>query len=85
MLQLIVVLILMIPILAIVLDSDVGKAIARRLERRNLKEGDGGAHERLVYLEGELERLVQEVGRLDEENQFFQKLLAERSDPDALP
>ena len=85
MLQLIVVLILMIPILAIVLDSDVGKAIARRLERRSLTDADGGAHERLVYLESELERLGQEVGRLDEESQFFQKLLAERSDPDALP
>lgn len=85
MLVLIAVLVLLIPILAIVLDSDVGKAIARRLERRNLREGDGAAHDRLVYLESELERLASEVGRLDEENQFFQKLLADRSEHRSLP
>ena len=83
--QLIMVLVLLIPILAIVLDSDVGKAIARRLERKNLTRGDGGMHDRLVYLESELERLGKEVGRLDEESQFFQKLLADRSEPGALP
>ena len=85
MLVLIAVLVLLIPILAIVLDSDVGKAIARRLERRNLREGDGAVHDRLVYLESELERLTGEVGRLDEENQFFQKLLADRSERRSLP
>lgn len=85
MLVLIAVLVLLIPILAIVLDSDVGKAIARRLERRNLREGDGAVHDRLVYLESELERLTGEVGRLDEENQFFQKLLADRSERRPLP
>jgi len=82
---LIAVLVLLIPILAIVLDSDVGKAIARRLERRNLREADGAVHDRLVYLESELERLTGEVGRLDEENQFFQKLLADRSERRSLP
>ena len=85
MLVLIAVLVLLIPILAIVLDSDVGKAIARRLERRNLREGDGAVHDRLVYLESELERLTGEVGRLDEENQFFQKLLADRPERRSLP
>ncbi len=85
MLVLIAVLVLLIPILAIVLDSDVGKAIARRLERKNLREGDGVVHDRLVYLESELERITGEVGRLDEENQFFQKLLADRSERRSLP
>lgn len=85
MFPLIVVLVLLIPILAIVLDSDVGKAIARRLERGKRALGDDGSHERLVYLESELERLGKEVGRLEEESQFLQKLLAEHADPDALP
>ena len=85
MFQLIVVLVLLIPILAILLDSDVGKAIARRLERGRRALGDTGSHDRLVYLESELERLGKEVGRLDEESQFLHKLLAEHTDPDALP
>ena len=85
MVPLIVILVLLIPILAIVLDSDVGKAIARRLERGNRTGSDGGAHDRLVYLESELERLGREVGRLEEESQFLQKLLAESSEAGALP
>ena len=85
MVPLIVILVLLIPILAIVLDSDVGKAIARRLERGKRAPGDNGSHDRLVYLESELERLGKEVGRLEDESQFLQKLLAEHTDPDALP
>ena len=85
MFPLIVVLVLLIPILAILLDSDVGKAIARRLERGKRALGDTGSHDRLVYLESELERLGKEVGRLEEESQFLHKLLAEHTDPDALP
>ncbi|MDE2794538.1 MAG: hypothetical protein OXL34_06935 [Gemmatimonadota bacterium] len=81
----IVVLVLLIPILAIVLDSDVGKAIARRLERGKRARDDSGAHDRLVYLESELERLGKEVGRLEEESRFLHRLLAEHTDPDALP
>jgi len=84
MVPLIVILVLLIPILAIVLDSDVGKAIARRLERGKRKSGDSGEHDRLVYLENELERLGREVGRLEEESQFLQKLLAKRSETGAL-
>ena len=85
MVPLIVVLVLLIPILAIVLDSDMGKAIARRVERGRRALGDGGSHERLVYLESEVERLGKEVGRLEEESLFLHKLLAEHADPDALP
>lgn len=81
----VVVLALLIPILAIVLDSRLGKAIAARIERRNFAGGDRAAHERLGFLEGEVERLGREVERLDEEGRFMQKLLAERQEPDALP
>ncbi len=76
----IVALALLIPILAIVLDSDFGKAIARRLDRKNLKQGEGAVQDRLARLEGELERLGGEVVRLDEESQFFQRLLTERAE-----
>ncbi len=80
MFQLIFVLVLLIPILAIVLDSPVGRALAERLERRGVDSGsDELTAERLAYLEGELERLSAEVRRLEEESQFVNKLLTERS------
>jgi len=77
--ELVVVLVLLIPILAIVLDSQVGRALASRLERKSVAEPEGLAAERLAFLESEVERLTKEVGRLDEESQFLQKLLTERS------
>jgi hypothetical protein len=74
----ILVLVLLIPILAIVLDSQVGRALASRLERRGLAQPDDLLLERLGYLEGEVERLSKEVGRLDEEGRFLTQLLEER-------
>lgn len=69
---------LLIPMLAIVLDSPLSKALARRLERPR-QPGEQPGHERLAFLEAEVERLGAEVERLDEENRFFQKLLADPS------
>lgn len=77
--QLFVVLALMIPILAIVLDSQVGKALAARLERRNL-HGSHVTHERIKNLETEIDRLSMEVCRLEEESQFLHKLLTDGPD-----
>ncbi|MDA0330137.1 MAG: hypothetical protein O2958_14170 [Gemmatimonadetes bacterium] len=79
-LQLILVLVVLIPLLAIVLDSQVGRALASRLERRSLDGSSDLTAERLAYLEGEMERLTSEVLRLDEEGQFVHKLLTERRD-----
>lgn len=79
------VLILLIPILAIFLDSDVGKALAKRLERGQRRVGNDPTQERLLYLEGELERLARDVERIEEENQFIQKLLDRRSEGGSLP
>lgn len=83
MLQLILVLVVMIPLLAIVLDSQVGRALASRLERRGLDAPSDVGAERLAYLEGEVERLSDEVMRLDEESQFVHRLLTERANQDA--
>ena len=77
-LQLILVLVVLIPLLAIVLDSQVGRALASRLERRGLGEPQDLMAERMAYLEGEVERLNSELSRLGEESQFLHKLLAER-------
>jgi hypothetical protein len=86
-LQLILVLVVLIPLLAIILDSQVGKALAARLEHRGLGAPDDVVAERIAFLEGEVERLATEVQRLDEEGEFLQRLLTERQ-PDqeaALP
>ncbi|MEX2466520.1 MAG: hypothetical protein WD995_06390 [Gemmatimonadota bacterium] len=77
-LQLILVLVVLIPLLAIVLDSQVGRALASRLEGRGLPSGGDVNAERLAFLEGEIERLAAEVERLDEEGRFLQRLLEER-------
>ena len=77
-LQLILVLVVLIPLLAIVLDSQVGRALASRLERRGLDAPSDLTAERIAYLEGEVERLSSELMRLDEESQFVHKLLTER-------
>jgi len=82
--QLLVILVLLIPILAIILDSRVGHALAARLEGRQLSAGDEVPGDRLKFLEGEVERLGQEVERLGEESDFLHNLLAERPKPPAL-
>jgi hypothetical protein len=86
-LQLILVLVVLIPLLAVVLDSRFGQALAARMERRGIEGPADLTSERIAYLEGELERLSSEVQRLDEEGQFVHKLLTERSqaDADSLP
>ncbi|MDZ7779730.1 MAG: hypothetical protein U5R14_07300 [Gemmatimonadota bacterium] len=77
-LQLILVLVVLIPLLAIVLDSQVGRALASRLEGRDVPRGSHVDTDRLAYLEGEVERLAAEVERLDEESRFLQQLLDDR-------
>lgn len=77
-LYLILVLVVLIPLLAIVLDSQLGRALASRLERRGLDGPPDLLAERVAFLEGELERVTGELSRLDEESQFLHKLLTER-------
>ena len=79
MLPWLVLLVLLIPILSIVLDSQIGKALATRLERRGLGDGSRVADERMAFLESETERLSAEVERLSEESRFLHQLLAERT------
>lgn len=82
----IILLVLLIPLLSILLDSRLGQALASRVERQSISGGDPATHERIVFLEGEVERLGREMERLEEESAFLHKLLTERSSsPDALP
>ena len=74
---------LMIPLVAVILDSQIGRALAARLE------GGRGvetlSERRLAALEGEVDRLNRELQRLDEESAFIHKLLEEKRAPGALP
>ena len=86
MIALIVILVLLIPILSIVLDSQLGRALAARMERRSLGGRDELLADRIAFLEGEVERLSSEVRRLDDEGQFLHRLLIEgREEGAALP
>lgn len=75
---LILALALLIPLAAIILDSHFGRALAALVERRG-RGVDGRAEERIAQLEGEVERLSQEVRRLEEQAEFMQRLLTERA------
>jgi hypothetical protein len=77
MIPLVLLLVVLIPLVAIVLDSQVGRALASRLERRGLDAPSDLTAERIAFLETEVERLANEVMRLDEEGQFVHKLLTE--------
>ena len=74
---------LMIPLVAVILDSQVGRALAARLESG--RTGDSLADRRLAHLEGEVDRLNRELQRLDEESEFIHQLLERKRTPDALP
>ena len=86
MMTLIVVLVLLIPLMSILLDSQLGRALAARLERRSIGGGDDLLADRIAFLEGEVERLSSEVRRLDDEGQFLHRLLLEKGETsEALP
>ncbi len=77
---------LMIPIVGILVDSPIGRAVARRLE------GGGEVAPQLAelaqkveVLEGEVEDLSRAIETLKEENQFFQRLLEEGGSRPSLP
>lgn len=86
---LVVILALLIPVLALILDSHVGRALGGRIERgsppatppeelRNLVE-------QLALLESELDALRREVRHLREEQDFTVRLLQRPGTPGLLP
>lgn len=68
---------LLIPLIAVVLDSQLGRALAARLERREVV-GDGPMAERMASLEAEIDRLGRELRSLEERSEFLQRLLEEK-------
>ena len=83
---LILVVALLIPIIGIVIDSPIGRAIARRLEGPEAVPED--LHDlvkKVELLEMEVDDLNRSVDQLKEENVFMQRLLEEPSDRQTLP
>ncbi len=67
------ILVLLIPLVAVILDSRLGRALASRIE------GGGPEHARLAALEAEVDRLSTELERLHEQTEFVTRLLEERT------
>ena len=77
---------LLIPILGIVIDSPIGRAIARRVEGpesvpQNMQE----LGKKVELLELEVDDLNRAVDQLKEENAFMQRLLEDPSARHTLP
>ncbi len=80
---------LCIPIVALLVDSPIGRAIGARLERHPPRAQPGEAtaelEKRLALLEGDVEMLQKSVDELREENEFLRRLLEEGRGRAALP
>lgn len=73
---------LMIPIVAILVDSPLGRSIARRLEGGGTGTGElGDLHRKVELLESEVEELHRSVSGMKDELQFVQRLLEKPKTP----
>ena len=69
---------LLIPIMGIVVDSPIGRALARRLEGpREVPPGLDELAKKVDLLEAEVDDLTRSVQALQDENAFLQRLLAD--------
>ncbi len=77
---------LSIPILGIVIDSPIGRAIARRLEGADqVPMALADLVRKVELLESEVDDLTRSVQALQEENQFLQRLLEDGPQRKPLP
>ena len=77
---------LLIPILGIVVDSPIGRALARRLEGPQETTPDVSAlAKRVELLEAEVDDLARGIQSLQDENAFLQRLLSNPSSRSTLP
>jgi hypothetical protein len=77
---------LLIPIIGIMVDSPIGRALARRLEGpEQTPAGLGDLSKRIELLESEVDDLMRSVQTLQDENAFLQRLLEDPSQRVSLP
>lgn len=73
---------LLIPIAAILVDSPLGRSMARRMEGGGAGAGDLQNLQRKVeLLEGEVEELHRSMGGMKDELQFMQRLIEKPKTP----
>jgi len=75
---LVLLVVLMIPLLAIVIDSEFGRAFARRISRDD-SDADGELNDRISRLEGEVRYLTESLESVRDETGFLRSLLDEES------
>jgi hypothetical protein len=82
----ILLLVLLVPVLGLVIDSPIGRAIARRIEGQGETMPDLSDLRRKVdLLEGEVEDLQRTVESLRDEQAFLQRLLEDPPRPPLPP
>jgi len=77
---------LLIPIMGIVVDSPIGRALARRLEGpQATPPALADLAKKVDLLEAEVDDLMRSVQGLQDENAFLQRLLEDQSQRPTLP
>jgi hypothetical protein len=77
---------LMIPVVVVLVDSPIGRAIARRLEGPDATPPAlAEMAKKIEVLEGEVDELSRSVDTLRDENRFLQKLIEEGPRRSSLP
>ncbi|MBA3345705.1 MAG: hypothetical protein H0T44_10515 [Gemmatimonadales bacterium] len=77
---------LLIPIMGIVVDSPIGRALARRLEGpQEIPPALSELARKVDLLEAEMDDLTRSVQTLQDENAFLQRLLADSPQRSTLP
>jgi uncharacterized SAM-binding protein YcdF (DUF218 family) len=77
---------LLIPILGIVVDSPIGRALARRLEGPQQTPADlTELAKRVELLEAEVDDLARNLQSVQDENAFLQRLLSDPTSRSTLP
>jgi hypothetical protein len=85
-LALILLVALLIPIIGIVVDSPIGRALARRLEGPQAEPpGLKELAKKVELLEAEVDDLLRSVNQLQDENAFLQRLLEDPAQRTVLP
>ncbi len=81
---LVIALALCIPLIGLVIDGPIGRALASRLERPQVLSG-GGEASRIAQLEEEIDTLRREIEHLRDGQEFMQSLLRDSRPDTRLP